>query len=109
MQIDSETRILENKTMQRRLLDSSTPYGQLSEAARELSPFPVLLPKQFLNDLEAFDEALITALNNIIERWWKDDKADLPSRMPLEPQVEALLQVNLSRLPYTCHYKANVQ
>lgn len=109
VQIDSETRVLERETMQTHLFNSTTPYGRLPDASRGLNPHPVLLPKQFLKDLEAFQEALATALDNIIERWWKDKEAKFPSRMPLEPQAEALLQVSSSRLPYDCRHRANFE
>lgn len=109
VQIDSETRVLERETMQTHLFNSITPYGRLPDASRGLNSDPALLPKQFLKDLETFREALATALDNIIEKWWKDKEAKLPSRMPLEPQAEALLQVSSSRLPYDCRHRANLE
>ncbi|KAJ6148922.1 hypothetical protein N7471_000121 [Penicillium samsonianum] len=91
-QVHPETRIRENKVLQERLADYVRPYGALPAAAKRLNPHPALLPWQFVKELETFNEALAIALNNIIERWWTDKEADLPSRMPLEAHVEELLQ-----------------
>ncbi|KAF4971965.1 hypothetical protein FZEAL_9703 [Fusarium zealandicum] len=75
-----------------RLVENTAPYGELSGAARQLSPYPDVLPPEFLKSLELFHESLALALGNIIGRWWKDTAAVFPGRMPLEPRVEALLQ-----------------
>lgn len=40
-------------------------------------------------------EALGLAIEDIIERWWTDEEARFPQRMPLEPQEEDLLRVSL--------------
>ncbi|KAL4985771.1 IucC family-domain-containing protein [Aspergillus falconensis] len=91
-EVHPEIRIREREALQARLADSVRPYGALPRAARRLNPHPALLPWQFVKDLEIFNEALAIALNNIIGRWWTDQEANLPSRMPLEPRVEELLQ-----------------
>lgn len=38
-------------------------------------------------------DALVTAVVNIVDRWWTDTDANFPARMPLEAPVEAALQV----------------
>ncbi|KAJ6185719.1 hypothetical protein N7519_007020 [Penicillium mononematosum] len=91
-QVHAETRIRESEALQKRLADFVGPYGALPGAAKRLNPHPALLPWQFVKELETFNEALAIALNNIVERWWRDKEADLPSRMPLEAHVEELLQ-----------------
>ena len=91
-EVHPETRIRESEALQERLADSVRPYGALPWVTKRLNPHPALLPWQFVKDLETFNEAFAIALNNIIERWWTDKEADLPSRMPLEPHVEELLQ-----------------
>jgi hypothetical protein len=91
-QVHPEYRIRESEALQERLADSVSPYGAFPGAAKRLNPHPALLPWQFVKNLETFNEALAIALNNIIERWWTDKEADLPSRMPLGPHVEELLQ-----------------
>ncbi|KAJ5267579.1 hypothetical protein N7478_010387 [Penicillium angulare] len=91
-QIHPKFRIYENEKLQERLADNVRPYGALPGAAKRLNPHPALLPLQFIKELEIFNEALAIALNNIIERWWTDKEANLPSRTPLDPHVEGLLQ-----------------
>lgn len=68
-----------------------------------MNPFPVLLPQQFLGNIQGFQEALNLAINNIVERWWKDKEANFPSQMPLDPRAEDLLQVRFTHRG-TVHY-----
>ncbi|KAH8647799.1 IucC family-domain-containing protein [Xylariales sp. PMI_506] len=58
----------------------------------KLYPNPVLVPSRVLRDLDAVQEALSMALASIVERWWKDEKAAFPSRMPMGSHVEDLLK-----------------
>lgn len=85
------------------LVPSVSPYGELSPASRRMNPFPVLLPQQFLGNIQGFQEALNLAINNIVERWWKDKEANFPSQMPLDPRAEDLLQVRFTHRG-TVHY-----
>ncbi|PKX95109.1 uncharacterized protein P174DRAFT_458698 [Aspergillus novofumigatus IBT 16806] len=57
-----------------------------------MCPHPVLIPTQFVTELEHFHVALARALTNIVQRWYADKEADFPSRMPLESREEQLLQ-----------------
>ncbi|KAB8201772.1 IucC family-domain-containing protein [Aspergillus parasiticus] len=68
-EVGSEMRALEREAVEESLITCVGPYGELP---------PV------------FQEALAIALNNIVERWWKDEEANFPNRMPLEPQAEDL-------------------
>lgn len=92
-EIGSEMRFLEREAVEKSLVTCVSPYGELPPVSRRLNPFPALLPRQFPDDIRVFQEALTIALNNIVERWWKDEEANFPSRMPLEPQAEDLLRV----------------
>ncbi|KAE8164044.1 hypothetical protein BDV40DRAFT_311131 [Aspergillus tamarii] len=83
------------EAVEKSLVTCVSPYGELPPVSRRLNPFPALLPRQFPDDIRVFQEALTIALNNIVERWWKDEEANFPSRMPLEPQAEDLLRGNL--------------
>lgn len=60
---------------------------------RYMTPNPILISDRFLADLRLFHDALAIALNNIVQRWFTDKEAAFPSRMPLEPHEEDLLQV----------------
>ncbi|KAK7404147.1 hypothetical protein QQX98_010051 [Neonectria punicea] len=91
-QVDPKTRTMESEAIQEALGRNVAPYGQLPGAARRLNPHPAVLPMKFVENLERFHEALALALDDIINRWWTDEEADFPNRMPLEPRVETLLR-----------------
>ncbi|PYH92778.1 hypothetical protein BO71DRAFT_15914 [Aspergillus ellipticus CBS 707.79] len=55
------------------------------------SPNPLLVPEQFRGDAAKLHEALVIGLTSIVERWWTDEQAAFPCRMPLEPHEEDLL------------------
>ncbi|KAF7620206.1 hypothetical protein AFCA_008843 [Aspergillus flavus] len=59
---------------------------------RFFTPHPILISDQFLAELKRFHEALAIALNNIVQRWFTDKDAAFPTRMPLMPHEEHLLQ-----------------
>ncbi|KAE8357410.1 hypothetical protein BDV27DRAFT_164547 [Aspergillus caelatus] len=81
-EIGSEMRILEREAVEKSLVTCVSPYGEIPPVSRRLNPFPALLPRRFPDDIQVFQEALVIALNNIVERWWKDVEANFPSRMP---------------------------
>jgi len=90
---DEATRAMETKYLQDSFVRNVTPYGQPPRRlASQLNSHPAVLPKKFLEDVNIFHEALIIALDDIVDRWWTDKEADFPSRMPLEPRVEKLLR-----------------
>jgi hypothetical protein len=60
---------------------------------RYMNPNPVMVSRQFLDDLEQFHHALTIALNHIVQRGCSDKEAAFAKRMPLEPHGEELLQV----------------
>lgn len=60
---------------------------------RYMTPNPILISNQFLKSLREFHNALSIALTNIVERWFTDEKAAFPTRMPLEQHEEDLLRV----------------
>ncbi|PWY92176.1 hypothetical protein BO70DRAFT_375932 [Aspergillus heteromorphus CBS 117.55] len=55
------------------------------------SPNPLLVPDRFPRDVAKLHEALVIGLTDIVERWWTDEEAAFPCRMPLEPHEEELL------------------
>ncbi|RHZ63466.1 uncharacterized protein CDV56_109067 [Aspergillus thermomutatus] len=60
--------------------------------AEKTSPYPILMPRSFLEDLKNFQDLLFVAVSNILDRWWEDREADFPRRMPLEPHEESVLK-----------------
>lgn len=69
---------------------SSWPAGSLNAS----SPHPVLITQRHHEELHELHLALSLAINDIIERWWTDEQAQFPHRMPLEPEEEDLLRVS---------------
>lgn len=64
--------------------------------AEKISPYPILMPRSFREDVENFQHLLFIALSNILDRWWDDSDANFPRRMPLEPHEESVLKVGIS-------------
>lgn len=62
--------------------------------AEKISPYPILMPRSFLEELKEFQRLLFVAVSNILDRWWEDSEADFPHRMPLEPHEESVLKVS---------------
>lgn len=69
---------------------SAWPAGSVNAG----SPHPVLITQRHHEELQELHRALNLAIEDIIERWWTDEQAQFPQRMPLEPQEEDLLRVN---------------
>ncbi|KAH7311377.1 hypothetical protein B0I35DRAFT_488698 [Stachybotrys elegans] len=67
-------------------------------------PRPILIDEHHVQQMEDLHQALTTAIVDIVQRWWADDVANLPQRMPLQPDEEKHLkwiegQVLLGNLP----------
>ncbi|KAJ5773681.1 hypothetical protein N7457_008577 [Penicillium paradoxum] len=62
------------------------------DAHQKSVPYPVLGNEAHQRQLAELSEALVLAITDIVERWWSDEKACFPERMPLEPVEERLLQ-----------------
>lgn len=94
---EQATRLFDLTTMHRSLL-SSCPKWPFDTHSRGC-PYPIVVSKSRLQDLEALHILLTTAITNIVERWWTDADAHFPERMPLENYEEDLLRVSLD-LPF---------
>ncbi|KAL8651647.1 MAG: hypothetical protein Q9210_003135 [Variospora velana] len=55
-------------------------------------PHPLIVPQSQLLRLEKVHQLLSSAITNIVERWWSDEGACFPYRMPLEPLEEKTLK-----------------
>lgn len=69
---------------------SSWPTGSLDTACA----YPVLITQSHHEELYELHQALNLAIEDIIARWWKDEQAQFPQRMPLKPDEEDLLRVS---------------
>jgi hypothetical protein len=72
---------------------------------------PILITQHHQQQLEELHEALTLAITDVVQRWWTDDAAQLPQRMPLPKEEEELLQVSclswVSRVPYVCCFSSH--
>jgi hypothetical protein len=55
-------------------------------------PRPILIGEHHQKQMEVLHESLTTALVDIVQRWFSDEEAQLPERMPLEREEEELLR-----------------
>lgn len=67
---------------------SAWPSGSIDAG----SPHPVLISQRHHEELQELHRSLNLAIEDIIERWWTDEEAQFPQRMPLEPQEEDILR-----------------
>lgn len=72
-------------------IDQSNPQPGVGAGDQDIAIYPMLSERTFLRQLRDFHEALVTAIVNIVDRWWDDES--LPARMPLEPRAEEILKV----------------
>lgn len=84
---------------------AATPQPGIDPDSQDISLYPMLSDESFVIGLQQFHEALVKAITSIVDRWWEDSTSDFPSRMPLEPQVEEVLQVSHS--PTLCAREGN--
>lgn len=66
-------------------------------------PRPILIEEHHQEQLEDLHLALTTAIADIVQRWWTDEEARLPERMPLEPEEEEHLRVSPISSPCQIH------
>ncbi|KAL5051250.1 hypothetical protein BDW71DRAFT_202441 [Aspergillus fruticulosus] len=63
-----------------------------SGANETCSARPVLVTQQHQQQIAQLHTALTLGITDIVERWWSDEEAQFPKRMPLAKQEEDLLQ-----------------
>ena len=85
----------EQEIAEAHLLNLCPPNIWPKGSYRNTCPRPIIVTKEHQKQLEELHEALTTAITDIVERWWTDDEARFPARMPLEKQEVELLQVSL--------------
>ncbi len=55
---------------------------------------PILMARHHQKQLEELHQALTLAITDVVERWWTDEAARLPEKMPLLKEEEELLQAS---------------
>jgi hypothetical protein len=92
--------IHEQEKFQKCLLQRCPPNLWPGEAYKTTCPRPILIQEKHQQHLQDLHEALTAAITDIVERWWADEDAGFPERMPLETSEEDLLQVSQPILHY---------
>ncbi|KAJ8610077.1 hypothetical protein MRB53_038804 [Persea americana] len=64
----------------------------LSKFCDSVSHMPLLVPAEHEKHLRLIQTALNKAIVNIVGRWWTDERAAFPKRMPLAEEEEELLR-----------------
>lgn len=57
-------------------------------------PRPILIGAHHQQQMEDLHNALTAAIVDIVKRWWTDTEAQLPRRMPLQPDEEEHLKAS---------------
>ncbi|KAJ5503924.1 hypothetical protein N7463_006798 [Penicillium fimorum] len=76
----------------RRVRWDASPFGPSTGSVDASCPCPVLTTQRHDDLLRNLHLALKLAIEDIIERWWTDEEAQFPLRMPLEKEEEDLLR-----------------
>lgn len=61
-------------------------------AQTRMPPFNICISDHFANHVRLLHQALDKALVDIVQRWYADEEASFPKRMPLEKHEEELLE-----------------
>ncbi|KAK3898125.1 Clavaminate synthase [Staphylotrichum tortipilum] len=69
---------------------------------------PILMAQHHQHQLEELHRALTLAITDVVERWWTDEAARLPQRMPLLKEEEELLQWMEGQVPHNLPEFRNV-
>ncbi|KAI9035032.1 uncharacterized protein KD926_004706 [Aspergillus affinis] len=98
---DSEKRkyLQDHKAVQESLLEFSTADSWHKSALTAFVPRPILVSSEHKRRINEINDALVSAITDIVERWWTDIEARFPDRMPLEPAEEDLLRWIDSQVP----------
>ncbi|KAJ5958756.1 uncharacterized protein N7479_005906 [Penicillium vulpinum] len=91
-QADKATRQQEREVNIKSLEAPCPRLGWPHDAHLQSCPHPMRMNVQHTDELRELHEALVLAIDNIIERWWKDEEAGFSKRMPLEAHEELLLR-----------------
>lgn len=87
-----EQRAQELEEIRRKWAPDLVTMDGVSQTMGRLSPHAVAVTEAKLEQLETLHLLLSRALVDVVERWFSDEDARLPQRMPLEPHEEKLLR-----------------
>ena len=84
---------LEDEAIQESLLQFCSAKFWNNSSRSAFIPRPILVSSEHQRQWKELNHALVSAITDIVERWWSDSVSRFPERMPLEPVEEDLLRV----------------
>ncbi|KAF5879014.1 uncharacterized protein Bfra_006219 [Botrytis fragariae] len=90
--IEGSTYVQEQAKFESSLLQRCPSHKWPGQTYQKACPRPILINNKHQKQLEGLHQALVLAITDIVERWWTDQDAHFPDRMPLEPREEHLLR-----------------
>lgn len=84
---------LNREAIQESLLRFCSDKSWNNSSRSAFIPRPILVSSEHQRQWKELNNALVSAISDIVERWWTDSVSRFPERMPLEPVEEDLLRV----------------
>lgn len=95
----------EHEALQAALLKLCPPQFWYHGSHNASCARPILSTPEHQEQLATLHNALATAITDIVERWWTDDDAKFPERMPVTQREEELLRVCIpTTIQAMCHF-----
>lgn len=92
-QLDGYDYAQEHERSEATLLGMCPAHLWYNDSYTAVCPRPILIEDHHQKQMEVLHKSLTAALVDIAQRWFSDEEARLPERMPLEPEEEELLRV----------------
>ncbi|XRM45636.1 hypothetical protein ABZX51_008715 [Aspergillus tubingensis] len=90
---------LDDEAIQESLLQFCSAESWNNSSRSAFMPRPILVSSEHQRQWKELNNALVSAITDIVERWWTDSVSRFPERMPLEPAEEGLLRWIDSQVP----------
>ena len=84
---------LDDEAIQESLLQFCSAKSWNNSSRSAFISRPILVSSEHQRQWKELNDALVSAMTDIVERWWTDSVSRFPERMPLEPAEEDLLRV----------------
>lgn len=83
----------DHEAIQESLLRFCSDKSWNNSSRSAFMPRPILVSSEHQRQWKELNNALVSAITDIVERWWTDSVSKFPERMPLDPVEEDLLRV----------------
>ncbi|GAT25085.1 taurine catabolism dioxygenase TauD [Aspergillus luchuensis] len=93
----------DHEAIQESLLRFCSDKSWNNSSRSAFMPRPILVSSEHQRQWKELNNALVSAITDIVERWWTDSVSKFPERMPLDPVEEDLLRWIDSQVPSKIH------